>query len=278
MFSPKSLIQLTQYFQISRLTYGMNVYLDHNKIIDLVQKATQKFIRSALGLKFNASSARTRLALGLPKLEIRLWVQLMKNLIKYENHFGEKPNLYEKVVRTYFDWFDNPKFEDKAYLWNNFRRFKALAYIKSINSTGEEYNIEVGPRFKTMREKILFQYPHRGDHNMLKYMINFGFWDQRLFGKCKCGEVNSRTHVTNHCKIRAELTKKTLRKIGNTIGCSNLDNLERWIHQIYFDPMPRWSEKMMRELMEIVRDYTNTLIIGRETMEMMFCEGPQLTQ
>ena len=67
-FSPKSLIQLTQYFQISRLTYGMNVYLDHSKIIDLVQKATQKFIRSALGLKFNASSARTRLALGLSKL------------------------------------------------------------------------------------------------------------------------------------------------------------------------------------------------------------------
>lgn len=267
-FTPKSLVQIGQYFQNSRIVYGLNIFLDKFSVINKAQCAAQKYLKSTLGLKNNVSSGRIRMTLGIPKLEHQLVVRLHKNLTKYENHFGEFPSLYSPLVEHYNDWLGIKEFRDINFLRENSNTYKYVVLKKSLDDLAAEYKVILGSRFKYQLDKILYKYPHKGDFHMIKYLCNWGFFEKRLFPKCDLCESkdNSRTHVTNECKFFEDKRIVSLRKIGQLIGIPNLEQttqLEEWILGIYFNPGLGWRDATMRKLIEILRSFASELYTGR---------------
>jgi hypothetical protein len=87
-FSPSSLIKIFNYYQKSRMVYGMNS--------DMVQKETAirlrqnliQMIKQILGMDYRCNNKRIQLALAIPDLTSKLVVQLIKNLYKLKRYFG----------------------------------------------------------------------------------------------------------------------------------------------------------------------------------------------
>jgi len=72
--TPKSLINLSTYYQRSRMVYGMSCFLDMSKIIDSVERGNLRYIKSILGLSNQVNSDRLRIILNRPLDRHSLWV------------------------------------------------------------------------------------------------------------------------------------------------------------------------------------------------------------
>ena len=85
-FSPKSLIQLASYYQVSRMSYGMCTYIDNGKVMDSLEKMTMKYLRSIINVKDNVKSNLLRVTMNLPKMEYLLYNRLL-NVIQKSPYF-----------------------------------------------------------------------------------------------------------------------------------------------------------------------------------------------
>ncbi len=87
----------------------------------------------------------------------------------------------------------------------------------------------------------------------MRYIVKYGLFDAILFPKCElCGQLNSRTHVTNECDFFKRQRDSVLTQISKIIVVGNLEkggDLEYWIMNIYFAPNLKWIPRQMRELM-----------------------------
>ena len=92
-FSIKTLVDLAGSFQTSRLVYGACSFLDSASTMEVVERLVIKYIKSIAGLKIQVSNNAIRVVLAMPKMEFKLYPRLMKVLIKYEQHFGEFPEM-----------------------------------------------------------------------------------------------------------------------------------------------------------------------------------------
>ena len=178
-------------------------------------------------------------------------------------------------MKKYERWLNNCQFEDRDYLNKNIRKYKQLVYDKSVHETAQDYGIIIGSKFSYQLKKILYKYPHKGDFLLIKYLINFGFFDNRLFPKCElCGQLgNSRTHVTNECKYFEDAGKTTLEKIEEIIGARWIEHssmLEEWILRIYFCPGINSNDKTMRILVETIRSFASHLYTARPKKKRLF--------
>jgi hypothetical protein len=140
-FTPKSLIVLSKYYQESRIIYGLNPFLDMGDVIDIAQRAALKYLRSLLGLKNNVSIKRSRVVFGLPKLEHQLLLRLVKNLSKYESHFGEFPEIYSRTLEEYQKWTGLN--EDLRRV--NRRDLRKIVLYKSLAETAEKEEYSLVP-------------------------------------------------------------------------------------------------------------------------------------
>jgi len=64
--TPKSLINLSTYYQRSRVVYGMSCFLDMSKIIDSVERGNLRYTKSILGLSNQVNSDRLRIIFNRP--------------------------------------------------------------------------------------------------------------------------------------------------------------------------------------------------------------------
>lgn len=85
-FSPKSLIQLCEYFQCSRLAYEICVFLDDADVMKKLESIKMLFLRSILGFEHDVSSNRLRMAINLPKMTFELFIRLKRVIDKYKEH------------------------------------------------------------------------------------------------------------------------------------------------------------------------------------------------
>lgn len=256
-FTPKSLIQLANYYQTSRLTYGLSNFLDAGNIMESLEKARLKYFRSILGTKDNIKSNLLRVVFNLPKMEYALYPRLLRTVEKYYQHFGERPTMFDHIIEA-FDRRLGP-------LRNNYDdRVKQIRDI-NVSQMAAAEGIQIGCRFNEMIDKVLYKYPDRRDNFLVSYMLSYGFFDSRLFPKCKlCGsDENSKLHVTNDCPHFDQLRKKTLKQVGNLIGVSNLDDLGYWLEVIYYSPYIGWTEKQIRKLLEVMKKFTVSLYMER---------------
>jgi len=93
----KSLINLSMYYQRSRVIYGMSCFLDMKRIIYSVETGNLKYTKSILGLNNQVNSERLRIIMNRPLDRQSLWVLMRKNMRKYKNYFGEEPWIYNKI-------------------------------------------------------------------------------------------------------------------------------------------------------------------------------------
>ena len=95
-------------------------------------------------------------------------------------------------------------------------------------------------------------------------MLNYGFFDSRLFPKCTyCGKNNSRAHIVNECeeeffvKLRKEYITKVYKYLN--IGGKNNIDLNSGLNEIYFQP----KDKRIAEGLKILKSFVAKIYIER---------------
>ena len=255
-FSPKTLIQIANYFQKSRLIYGMASYLDLPEIVNKVERTRMRCLKSVMGSKDSTSSNRFRLALGIPLIEYELFFRAMNISKKYEENFKEKAWIINDIIEVFkrdleitaADTIDTMK--DKALQESAAR----LAKEERINIGNAGYNI--------ITKRMLYQWLDHRDHYVIKYIVGYGRFNQRLFPSCKhCGKQNSRTHFTNECDQGTEARHKLLKSLERTGINLEEDNFEDLIMKWFFNPEPR-EDKTLKKIWDGIKSFICSLYWG----------------
>ena len=117
--------------------------------------------------------------------------------------------------------------------------------------------------FSDMFKKHYYNFPDKRDGHLIRYLDNFGFYTTRFDGCeiCKhCGEVNSRTHVTNESSGFAHLRERTIRKLEGLTGKRVGTNLERAIIGGYFNTEYQYTLNIPK-ILEVIKNFATELII-----------------
>ena len=218
--TPKSLINLSMYYQRSRVIYGMSCFLDVKGIIDAVERGNLQYTKSILGLSNQVSSDRLRIILNRPLDRHSLWVLMRKNMRKYKNHFGDEPWIFNKIDSEYEKWLYKVAGNEKAaeIIKNekgNYGKFKWYICDYSIKSMAVEDGLEIADHYRSTHNKKYFMAWDKRDGHMIRYLVNFGFYRSRIIPLCMhCGEANSRAHVTNICPAFDGLRESAWKKLN----------------------------------------------------------------
>ena len=198
--TPKSLLNLSMYYQRSRVIYGMSCFLDMKGIIDRVERGNLQYTKSILGLSNQVNSNRLRVILNRPLDRHSLWVLMRKNIMKYKKHFGDEPWIFNKIDSEYVKWLSKVAGSEKAegiikIEKEDYGKFKWYVGDYSIKSLALEDGLEIADHYRNTHNKKYFMAWDKRDGHMIRYLVNFGFYKERIMRKCVlCGEANSRTH------------------------------------------------------------------------------------
>ena len=176
-FSPKSLIQLCDYFQCSRLAYGMCVFLDDANIMEKLESIWMMFLRSILGFYDNVSSNRLRMAINIPKMEYELFVRLKRVIDKYKKHYGEEPVIYRDIMALFYkeiNEYTGIRMEDQDDI-----QLRIVAKRWSVVKLGRAEEVEIGNEFFDTTMANLYKYIDRRDIWLIRYIIKSGFLSER---------------------------------------------------------------------------------------------------
>ena len=257
-FSAKSLLEIANYYQISRLTYGMCIFIDEKNIMESLEKARMKYIRAIINSKDNVKSNLLRLVLCIPRLEYNLFNRLLNVVEKYEQHYNEKLTIFNTIIEAFNKRTGANKINNKGLRYNTIK-------YKNINNIALYENINISDKFMDLFNKYYFKYCDKRDNLIIKFFTNYGFFEPRLFPICKyCGENNSRTHIVNECKdkffvnLREEFSPKIKKYLNK-----NIDNLEKGLLEIYFEP----RDKAIIKGLKILKEYAAKLYMERPKPE-----------
>ena len=195
--TPKSLINLSMYYQRSRVIYGMSCFLDMKNIIDSVERGNLKYTKSILGLSNQVNSNRLRIILNRPLDRHSLWVLMRKNMRKYMNHFNDEPWIYNKINLEYEKWFSNLAGKENLTKMIeiekiDYGKFKWSVGDYSIKSLAIEDNLEIADHYRETHNKKYFMAWDKRDGHMIRYLVNHGFYKLTFIPICEhCGEANS---------------------------------------------------------------------------------------
>lgn len=267
--TPKSLINLSMYYQRSRVIYGMSCFLDMKNIIDSVERGNLKYTKSILGLSNQVNSDRLRIILNRPLDRHCLWVLMRKNMRKYMNHFNDEPWIYNKINLEYEKWLSNlAGKENLAKMIEiekiDYGKFKWSVGDYSIKSLAIEDNLEIADHYRGTHNKKYFMAWDKRDGHMIRYLVNHGFYKARFIPRCEhCGEENSRTHVTNICPAFDNLRTSTwkqlneLRKTKVKIEDRYKGDLEKAFLDAYFKPRSNCQKEL-----EVLKRFSIQLAIA----------------
>jgi hypothetical protein len=214
-----------------------------------------------LGLGNNTSSDRIRLALYKPRIEHSLWALLKKNLKKYKSHFGEPPSLYVKIDAKYTAWFNKSSHLIDPNKTTH-KILKELIETKSINEIAKKLEVKLGTTFKGNLKKYYYVYPDKRDALLFRYIVNYGFFNPRLFPVCQyCDQANSRKHVTNDCDHFYDVRSK----LKDQLDGIDVTDLEQTIIDIYFSSDNiDWKKHKCYKMIDTLKKFISELYIGRD--------------
>ena len=102
---------------------------------------------------------------------------------------------------------------------------------------------------------------------MIKFLVNYGFFESRLFPICKyCGKNNSRSHIIKECKEKffVDVRKEYGEKIRAFLGRNDKEfDLEKGIMDIYFKP----KDKDVKLGLLILKEYITKIYVERPKNE-----------
>ena len=259
-FSAKSLMQIANYYQISKLTYGMCIFIDEKNIMESLEKARMKYIRSIINIKDNVKSNLLRLVLCMPRIEYNLFNRLINVIEKYEKHFNEKLPIFNIIInafniRTGADKINNKKIRYEIIKQRNIEN---IALFEGININNNYINFF---------NKYYYRFCDKRDNLMIKFLVNYGFFESRLFPICKyCGKNNSRSHIIKECKEKffVDVRKEYGEKIRAFLGRNDKEfDLEKGIMDIYFKP----KDKDVKLGLIILKEYITKIYVERPKNE-----------
>ena len=255
-FSPKTLIQISNYYQISRITYGMCIYLDNKKIMDSIEKARLKYFKSIINIKDNIKSNLIRLVLCLPKMEYLLYNRLLNVVDKYKNHFGENITIFNNILKAF-----NKRTNAESFASPRLRYITIKNAI--IIATAKQEKINIGHNYINYHYNHYFKYPDKRDLLIIRFYCNYGFFNERLLPSCVyCGKNNSRKHIMNECneKYFIDLRKKYINKIKKIKGIQyiNNNNFEQLMTKLYFEP-----DQDIKKILLLIKEFVADLYINR---------------
>lgn len=268
-FTPKSLVTISQYYQYSRIGYGMSCFLDVQKIIDTVESHSMKYTKSILGLSNQVNSNRLRLILNRSLERHMLWVLLRKNIKKYKIHFEEDPWIYNAVDMKYLKWLADTTKKTVAVVEEEISdkehwELKRIVSNLSKRDLAAELGIEINENYSKIHKKCYFMAPDKRDGHLIRYLLDFGFYKTRFCAICKhCGSVNSRSHVTNDCEAFSALRERVRKKLKKVVIRKQTDNLEELILYAYYNPV----KERLSDVLNILRDFAICLIIRQAKLE-----------
>ena len=124
---------------------------------------------------------------------------------------------------------------------------------------------EVGENFNFVFKKYYFMAPDKRDGHLIRYILDYGFYKTRLVPLCKhCGNLNSRTHVTNECEAFGDLRRRTENELSRINGMNEEIGLEQRILNAYFSP----NIGKVNLVLEVLRKFAINLIITHGRLEM----------
>ena len=100
-FSIKSLKMIYEYYQSSRLFYGMCVFIDKSNIMMSLERLKIKFFKSIIKVKKRTSRNRLKMTLNLPNVQYSLFPRLISIIRKYYMNYGEKLNIYDNIIKQF---------------------------------------------------------------------------------------------------------------------------------------------------------------------------------
>ena len=109
-FSIKTLIQLCEYFQKSRMTYSA-VFLQLNTIVNYIDEVCYRFMRNIIGLGKGTPKSRFMLAIANGSFRNTMMIRLKELAEKNEIKISEE---YRKVVKKY--WYKGSALEERCFI------------------------------------------------------------------------------------------------------------------------------------------------------------------
>lgn len=249
-FSPRSLIKIFNYYQKSRLVYGMSSDLIHMNSIRRLNTNIMKLIKNILGLASGTRNTRLLLTLAVPNLASRLIIQLLKNLKKLRIFFDLDTRVFDKVVKGILgeSWFSK---------WRQGEGFSLSELGKHLDSIdmkeyAKDVGVEVSDNYHEVVRKEWYKYYDRRDFYVLKYFCNRGFFKE---DSCEyCGAAGSREHFVDLCEHfidKREISKGSIRKT-----CWREEffgkKLSEMLDLLYF--MPSSDKKTRRAEMKVIKE------------------------
>ena len=225
--------------------------------MDSLEKHRLKYIKSIINTKDNAKNNLLRLVLCLPRLEYNLFNRLLNIIEKYEIHFNEKLPIFNTII----DAFNIRTGANQ--IKNKYNRYEIIKF-NNIKMIAKQENIIVSGRYQQLYNKYYYRYCDRRDNLLIKFMINYGFFDSRLFLKYKyCGMNNSRAHVVNECveEFFVELRKEYIPKVYKYLNIKKNNNIDlnRALNDIYYKP----KDKSIIEGLKILKSFVAKFYIER---------------
>ena len=264
-FSPKTRVQLCQYFQETRLAYGMCTFLDDKLVVEKLEAIRMTFMRSIMKLASNVSTYRFRLALNLPRAEFSLFVRLEMVIRKYREHFKEEPTIYRKVMKLFYEMVE--EYTGRKVTDMNVEDLKLAVKWCSIARVAADEGIELGKSYWEVTMKVLYVYPDKMDQLLIRYLVKASFLHVREDWEayeCELCQVKlTRTHISNECPyVKAERTK--LLEILGVDDHGGVD-VEKILLKEYYNMDEKWSKVMQiaRKRLIAVKSFVAQLYIKR---------------
>ena len=273
--TPKSLINLSMYYQRSRVIYGMSCFLDLKGVIEAVERGNLQYTKSILGLSNQVNSDRLRIVLNRPLDRHSLWALMRKNMRKYKSHFGDEPWIYNKIDCEYEKWLCKVAGKDKAagiikVESEDYGKFKWYIGDYSIKSMAMEDGLEIADHYRGTHNKKYFMAWDKRDGHMIRYLVNHGFFKARIIPVCKhCGEANSRTHVTNTCPAFDDLRARAWKKLNELrrpiikVEDRYDGDLEKAFLDAYFKPRSNCDKEL-----EVLKSFAIQLAIANSEISI----------
>ena len=249
-FSPRSLIKIFNYYQKSRLVYGMSSDLIHANSVRRLNTNIMKLIKNILGLPSGTRNTRLLLTLAVPNLASRLTIQLLKNLKKLKRFFGIDTDVYDKIIKAIIgeEWFVR---------WKKGENFSIPELVKHLDSVdmkeyAKEVGVEVSDSYQEIVRKEWYKYYDRRDFFVLKYFCNRGFFKE---DSCEyCGTAGSREHFVDVCEEFTEKREISKGSIRNSCWREEFfgKRLSEMLDALYFAPSS--DKKTRRAEMKVIKE------------------------
>ena len=250
-FSPRSLIKIFNYYQKSRMVYGMSSDMIQTEGVCRLRSNIIAMVKEILGMTKRCNNMRMVLALAIPDLASKLIIQLLKNLNKLKRFFGLETDIYDKVILSVVgkDWYDRWKKDGRVDI-NSLIEWQDVQDMKRYSA---KIGVEVSDTFHKVIREEWYKYYDRRDFYVLKYFCNIGFFRE---DKCEyCESTGGREHFVNVCDEFEEKRSVTIGSIRKSCWRKDFEGLRLsdMIEAMYYKPSSDRTKRTKE--MKIIKEF-----------------------